>query len=115
MIRINFIFDLRNENFGGVDVSEWWTNIGGSAPVFYKNNNQIELFVGSKRGAIFKYNNIVNNLGGNFNLVDSNYQGLNLGSYSSPAVFDLNNDTFPDFIIGNKRGGLSYFKGSNDS
>ena len=46
---LNFIFDLRNENFGGVDVSEWWTNIGGSAPVFYQNNNQIELFVGSKR------------------------------------------------------------------
>ena len=38
-----------------------------------------------------------------------------MGSYSSPAVFDLNNDTLPDFIIGNKRGGLSYFKGSNDS
>ena len=112
---LNFIFDLRNENFGGVDVSEWWTNIGGSAPVFYQNNNQIELFVGSKRGTIFKYNNIDNNLGGNFNLIDSNYQGLNLGSYSSPAVFDLNNDTLPDFIIGNKRGGLSYFKGTNDS
>ena len=38
-----------------------------------------------------------------------------MGSYSSPAVFDLNNDTLPDFIIGNKRGGLSYFKGSKDS
>ena len=84
------------------------------APQYLSNNNQIILFVGSK-GTIFKYNNIVNNLGGNFNLIDSNYQGLNLGSYSSPAVFDLNNDTLPDFIIGNKRGGLSYFKGSNDS
>ena len=32
---INFNFDL-NENFGGVNVSEWWTNIGVSSPVFYK-------------------------------------------------------------------------------
>ena len=112
---LNFNFELRNESFGGVDVSEWWTNIGSSAPVFHLNNNLIELYVGSKSGAIFKYDNITNNLSGNFNLVDSNYQELYLGSYSSPAIYDLNNDSLLDFIIGNKRGGLSYFRGTNDS
>jgi hypothetical protein len=112
---LNFNFELRNESFGGVDVSEWWTNIGTSAPVFHLNNNLIELYVGSKSGAIFKYDNITNNLSGNFNLVDSNYQELYLGSYSSPAIYDLNNDSLLDFIIGNKRGGLSYFRGTNDS
>ena len=54
-------------------------------------------------------------MSGNFNLVDSNYQELYLGSYSSPAIYDLNNDSLLDFIIGNKRGGLSYFRGTNDS
>lgn len=112
---LNFNFELRNESFGGVDVSEWWTNIGSSAPVFHLNNNLIELYVGSKSGAIFKYDNITNNLSGNFNLVDSNYQELYLGSYSSPAIYDLNDDSLLDFIIGNKRGGLSYFRGTNDS
>jgi hypothetical protein len=112
---LNFNFELRNESFGGVDVSEWWTNIGTSAPVFHLNNNLIELYVGSKSGAIFKYDSITNNLSGNFNLVDSNYQELYLGSYSSPAIYDLNNDSLLDFIIGNKRGGLSYFRGTNDS
>ena len=89
--------------------------LGASAPVFHLNNNLIELYVGSKSGAIFKYDNITNNLSGNFNLVDSNYQELYLGSYSSPAIYDLNNDSLLDFIIGNKRGGLSYFGGTNDS
>ena len=112
---INFNFDLRNENFGGVDVSEWWTNIGLSSPVFYKNGNNLELYVGSKRGTIFKYDNIENNLTGNFNLVDSNFKTINVGSHSSPAIFDLNNDSLEDFIIGNKRGGLSLFIGFNDS
>ncbi len=112
---VNFNFDLRTENFGGIDVSEWWTNIGMSSPVFYKNGNNLELYVGSKRGTIFKYDSIVNNLTGNFNLIDSNYQGINVGSHSSPAIHDLNNDSLEDFIIGNKRGGLSLFMGINDS
>jgi hypothetical protein len=112
---INFNFDLRNENFGGIDVSEWWTNIGISSPVFYQNGNNLELYVGSKRGTIFKYDNITNNLTGNFNLVDSNYQMINVGSHSCVAIFDLNNDSLEDFIVGNKRGGLSLYKGINDS
>ena len=112
---INFNFDLRSENFGGVDVSEWWTNIGISSPVFYRNGSDIELYVGSKRGAIYKYNNIDNNLSGNFNLVDSNFNNIFAGTHSTPAISDLNNDSLIDFIIGNKRGGLSLFMGSNDS
>ena len=111
----NFDFDLRSETFGGVSVSEWWTNIGMSSPIFYRNGSDIELYVGSKRGAIYKYNNIDNNLSGNFNLVDSNFNNIFAGTHSTPAISDLNNDSLIDFIIGNKRGGLSLFMGSNDS
>ena len=71
--------------------------------------------MGSKSKTIFKYDNIENNLTGNFNLVDSNFKNINVGSHSSPAIFDLNNDSLEDFIIGNKRGGLSLFMGFNDS
>ena len=112
---INFNFDLRSETFGGVSVSEWWTNIGMSSPIFYRNGSDIELYVGSKRGAIYKYNNIDNNLSGSFNLVDSNFNNIFTGTHSTPAISDLNNDSLIDFIIGNKRGGLSLFMGSNDS
>jgi hypothetical protein len=54
-------------------------------------------------------------LTGNFNLIDSNFQSINVGSHSSPAIYDLNNDSLEDFILGNKRGGLSLFMGINDS
>ena len=111
----NFNFDLRSETLGGVSVSEWWTNIGMSSPVFHRNGSDIELYVGSKRGSIYKYNNITNNLSGNFNLVDSNFNDIFAGTHSTPAISDLNNDSLIDFIIGNKRGGLSLFMGSNDS
>ena len=77
--------------------------------------SDIELYVGSKRGAIYKYNNINNNLSGNFNLVDSNFNNIFAGTHSTPAISDLNNDSLIDFIIGNKRGGLSLFMGTYDS
>ena len=111
----NFNFDLRSETFGGVSVSEWWTNIGMSAPIFHRNGSDVELYVGSKRGSIFKYNNINNNLSGNFNLADSNFNNIFTGTHSTPAISDLNNDSLIDFIIGNKRGGLTLFMGSSDS
>ena len=112
---LNFSFDLNSETFGGVNVSQWWTNIGSSTPFFTNENNELVLYVGSERGTIFKYNNITNNLNGNFNLLDSSYQDINLGPNSSLAIADLNNDSMPDFIIGNKRGGLSLFKGIPDT
>ena len=112
---LNFSFDLNSETFGGVNVSQWWTNIGSSNPFFTNENNELVLYVGSERGTIFKYNNITNNLNGNFNLLDSSYQDINLGPNSSLAIADLNNDSMPDFIIGNKRGGLSLFKGISDT
>lgn len=111
----NFDFELISETFGGVDVSEWWTNIGSSTPFLKEIDNELNLFVGSERGNIFQYNNISNNLNGNFNLIDSFYYEINNGPNASIAISDLNNDTLLDAIVGNKRGGLSLYLGTNDS
>ena len=111
----NFNFKLQYEEFGGVDVSEWWTNLGSSTPTFNVENNELILYVGSKRGTIFKYNNIENNISGNFNLIDSFYLNINNGPNSSVAIGNLNNDSTVDFIIGNKRGGLSLYLSGLDT
>ena len=105
----NFNFELQYEEFGGVDVSEWWTNLGSSTPTFIIENNEIILYVGSERGTIFKFNNIENNLSGNFNLIDSFYLNINNGPNSALAIGNLNGDSTADFIIGNRRGGLSLY------
>ena len=75
-----------------MDVSEWWTNIGSSTPFFKKIDNEVNLFVGSERGNIFQYNNISNNLNGNFNLIDSFYYEINNGPNASITLSDLNNE-----------------------
>ena len=110
-----FNFELVSETLGQVDVSEWWTNIGSSTPQFKIINQEVNLFVGSERGHIFHYENISNNLNGSFNLVDSNILNIYTGPNNVPAIYDINNDTILDFLIGNKRGGISLYYGSLDS
>jgi hypothetical protein len=109
------VFSLVSEEFGGVDVTEWWTNIGSSVPNFKYINNELTLFVGSERGALFMYDSIANNLDGSFNLVDSNVSNLSVGPHISPALGYLNNDTIIDLILGSRRGGASLFFGGIDS
>jgi len=109
------IFRLITENFGGIDVSNWWTNIGSSSPAFEYINNELTLFIGSERGALYMYDSISNNLTGNFNLLDSNVGNLNIGDHLSPTFGYLNNDSIIDLIAGNRRGGASLFYGIIDS
>jgi len=39
-----------------------------------------------------------------------NYQGLDVGDFSAPQLFDLNNDNKPDLIIGTQKGRIQYFR-----
>ncbi|MBM77457.1 MAG: hypothetical protein CL846_03170 [Crocinitomicaceae bacterium] len=109
------LFSFVTDNFGGIDVTDWWTNIGSSSPSFEFINNELTLFVGSERGALYMYDSISNNLNGSFNLIDSNVSNLIIGPHLSPALGYLNNDSIIDMIAGNRRGGVTLFYGSIDS
>jgi hypothetical protein len=93
---------------------------GHSVPCFYRNTlGETFLFTGSSRGWILHFKNIDNNLNGTFQLIDTVFvtDGINKfkileGSRVAPWVADLNNDTFPELLVGNYRGGLAYFKGT---
>lgn len=106
-----FNFRLQTETFGGVQTREWWTTIGNSIPYLYKDStNKTILLVGSERGDLFHYDSIDNNLNGNFNGIDT-IKIVNRGPNAAPALGHLNNDTHLDLIIGNERGGLSFYYG----
>ncbi len=112
----SFSFRFQSDNFGDVDVSEWWTNIGNSIPHFFRDQqNELHLFVGSEQGSIFHYNNIESNLTGIFDVVDTLVSNINIGPNAAPTIGFLNNDTLPDMILGNERGGVSFFYGTNDT
>jgi hypothetical protein len=53
------------------------------------------------------------NLAAPFLVIDSSLANIREGVLSSCAVADLDQDGFPEMVIGNRRGGLSFFKGEN--
>lgn len=107
------VWEIMSTKFGNIDVKEWFEKpfgSGYSVPFIYDNNGNYEILVGTKRGTIWQYNNIENNLGGTFDLVDSTFQNIQDGVQSSIALADLNSDGFFEIITGNYRGGLSLYK-----
>jgi hypothetical protein len=106
-----FSADSANYFFGNVNVIPLNVTNGYSFPCLFENNGSYELLVGSADGKIYHYVNIDNNLNGAFTLLDSTFQNLYEGSRCAPVVFDINNDSQPDLMIGNYSGGVSFFIG----
>ena len=105
-------FKFYSDGFGDIEVAEWFTNIGYSIPKFFRNQqNELELYVGCESGYVLKFGDIENNLSGTFQLIDT-LQNVNIGPNASPSVSYLNDDTLPDLILGNERGGVSLFLGT---
>ena len=53
------------------------------------------------------------NLATPFLVIDSSLANIREGNLTSCAVSDLNQDGFPELVVGNRRGGLSFFKGED--
>jgi len=97
--------------FGGVDVQQDFSITGFSVPYLTRLNGSPDytLLVGCEGGNIFRYDNIDNNLGGNFTLTDTTFSGIKTGSFSAISGADINNDGVPEFVIGNYRGGVTAY------
>ena len=108
------VFTYITDSLGQVDVRNPNLSIFGyCAPHFFRDiNSEIYLFAGSEFGDIFYYSGIKNNLDGEFKLIMKNYLWIDEGLRSAVAVGNLNNDGYPDMIVGNYSGGLSYFDGT---
>ena len=71
----------------------------------------IDLLCGNKDGTLLFFENIT--IAGElptFKSPNKNYQNIKMDAYSTPQLFDIDNDGKLDLIVGNRRGILSYFK-----
>ena len=48
-------------------------------------------------------------------MIDTLVGDINIGPNAAPSIGYINNDTLPDLILGNERGGVSFFYGNNDT
>lgn len=109
----NPLFVKITDTLGGVNVTdEQMSYTGHSIPCFFRDSKQeLKLFIGSESGRVFYFKDIENNLTGIFTLVDERLTSLNEGIRTAPAVAYLTDSIYPDMIIGNYGGGLTYHKG----
>ncbi len=128
-------FTFQTDSLGGVNVNDSYFHFtdGYSSPCFYRDTNGvISLFMGSGPGLVFYYRNIAGNLAGvfekdstmfhitdydhfysvqHFKNQDGNPQTIDVKRKSVVTMGDLYGNGYPDMVIGNIAGGLSFFKG----
>ncbi|MFA5972887.1 MAG: FG-GAP-like repeat-containing protein [Lentimicrobiaceae bacterium] len=109
-------FTLVSEQLGGVNVNDpQLSNYGYSVPCLYTDKQgKIVLFAGSEFGEVFVFDQINNNLDGDFHSLGT-LSGVNVGWRSGVTIGNLNNDTLADIVVGNYSGGLGLFYGKPEN
>lgn len=70
-----------------------------------------DLLVGSSDGRIFHYENVA--LPGEnafYVFVTADFQSIDIGTFASPQLVDVNNDNLLDLLVGSRNGKIHYFK-----
>lgn len=106
-------------SFGGVDVMKPCCT-GYSVPFLYDSLGSYRLLVGSESstltgqitGWIWHYKNIDGNLSGNFTMADSAFKNIWEGVNMAVHGKDITNDGLLDLVVGNYRGGVTFYMGS---
>jgi hypothetical protein len=94
---------------GGVEVKTS-VLVGNIAPQFLDYENEFKLILGWENGRLHFFDNIENNLDGNFVLVDDDNWKIREGIQTAPALADINDDGQLELTVGNRRGGLSIYQ-----
>lgn len=104
----NPAFELITTQLGAVDAGTPQNPQGYAIPRFVRTNDTTHLFVGSRTGTIYYYQDIDGNIadGDEFELFSDEYAGINTGSLSAPFLTQIRNDDSYDLFVGGDLGGL---------
>lgn len=102
---------LQTATLGGVDVSDYWSATGYSVPFLHVENGQPVCYSGSESGGIHRYAGILGNELGTWTMTDTIWDGMREGVRTALALYDFTGDGSLDAVIGNYRGGLSFWAG----
>lgn len=101
---------LETDSLGKVSTVTPYT-LGHSVPFIYTNvEDEYELLVGSETGTLWHYTGIDGNLAGTWTLTDSSFMDLDEGYRSTVCLHDYTGDGGLDMVLGNYRGGVSFWR-----
>ncbi len=98
-------FTLDTNNFNGIDVGY------DSSPTFtdLDGDGLLDLLIGESYGKIYHYEqDTVNST--SFSLVTDNFNGIDVGYYSTPTFTDLDEDNLLDLLIGEDDGNINHYE-----
>ncbi len=80
-----------------------------TAPHFITVDNELQVLLGSESGKIKRYAINRQELYQQFELLDSIVDGIDEGRYTTVNTYDIDNDGYLEMMIGNLRGGISFY------
>ncbi len=95
--------------FGRLDARIPGFVFGSAQPVFFEEEGQLKLLLGTENGKIEEYIVDRENPEAAFTLVDEFWGKIKQGFKTSIALADFNNDELLDVVVGNERGGLAIY------
>lgn len=102
-----------NSELGGMEsesiIFQVFTSTAFGAPTVLDFGDSFKIVLSMDNGKIKLYDNIEGNLDGEFDLLTETFGNTKEGVRIRQAIADINNDGFLDMVIGNFRGGLSFF------
>ena len=99
-----------NSPFNGIDAGSY----SHPAIIDFDDDNDLDLIVGNSAGNILYYKNesgqFVSQIGTN-----NPFNGIDVGSYSTPFIEDVDGDGDLDLVSGNNAGTITYYENDNSS
>lgn len=104
-------WSLATDSLGGVRTVAPGNVTGHSVPFIFDNvDGDREILLGSESGWLYHYGGIEGNIGGSWSLLSSNFMNIHDGERTGICLHDLTGDNLLDLIVGNYRGGLSFWR-----
>jgi hypothetical protein len=102
-------FHLADRNIAHLDTLQMQSLIPAVADM--DDDGDLDLVCGNSKGKlVYCENRALVGQPADFKLVDPAWQGIDVGDFSAPRLFDVDQDGLTDLICGKKKGTLSYYK-----